>query len=124
MPSPNMMLSKETAQRGFPLFSEESAPDDRRFSLQIGRSKVMLKEQLILKMTEFNHGDPKRIQHFTKVYEYAHTIGTLEADFLVNAYEDDLSKESICTFREKVFRTKTGMQLLNAMYGLDGIGEK
>ncbi|MGN1137582.1 MAG: HD domain-containing protein [Oscillospiraceae bacterium] len=163
----------------------------------------MLNERLILKMAEFNSGDPKRIQHFTKVYEYAHLIGTLEriddetqkileiaaimhdigirpseekygrcdgklqeqegpkyarkmlkdfpevtdeaadricwlighhhtytgvegidhrilleADFLVNAYEDELSVESICTFKEKVFRTKTGTELLGIMYGL------
>ena len=38
----------------------------------------MLNEQLILKMTEFYKGDPSRIQHFMKVYEYAHTIGILE----------------------------------------------
>ena len=38
----------------------------------------MLNEQLILKMTEFNRGDAKRIQHFIKVYEYAHMIGRLE----------------------------------------------
>ena len=164
----------------------------------------MLNEQLILKMTEFYKGDPKRIQHFMKVYEYVHMIGILEgldeetrktldiaailhdigirpseekygccdgkhqeqegpyyaserlknfpevteeetervcyliahhhtytgvecmdyrilleADFLVNAFEDDLSSESICTFREKVFRTKTGTELLNMMFGLE-----
>lgn len=163
----------------------------------------MLNEQLILKMIEFDQGDSKRIQHFIKVYEYAHLIGKLEeldektqkildmasilhdigihpseekygrcdgklqeqegpayagkmleefsevteeeiervcdlighhhtytgvvgkdyqilleADFLVNAYEDGLSAESICTFRDKVFRTKTGTELLNRMYGL------
>lgn len=38
----------------------------------------MLNEQLIFKMTEFYKGDPKRIQHFIKVYEYAHMIGKLE----------------------------------------------
>ena len=38
----------------------------------------MLKEQLIVKMTQFYKGDPKRIQHFMKVYEYAHVIGILE----------------------------------------------
>ena len=38
----------------------------------------MLNEQLILKMTEFYKGDPKRIQHFMKVYEYVHMIGILE----------------------------------------------
>ena len=35
----------------------------------------MIKEDLIVKMTEFNAGDPKRIQHFLKVYEFAHVIG-------------------------------------------------
>ena len=38
----------------------------------------MLNEQLILEMTEFNKGDAKRIQHFIKVYEFAHLIGRLE----------------------------------------------
>lgn len=42
----------------------------------------------------------------------------LEADFLVNAYEDELSMESICAFKENVFRTKTGIELLDSMYGL------
>lgn len=167
------------------------------------RRITMLNEKLIIEMVKFDCGDPKRIQHFTKVYEYAHTIGMLEkldaetlkileiasimhdigirpseekygrcdgklqeregpayaremmqsfpeispeeaervcflighhhtytgvdgldwqilleADFLVNAYEDGLSKESIKTFREKVFRTKTGTELLDIMYGI------
>lgn len=167
------------------------------------RRMTMLNEELIIEMVKFDCGDPKRIQHFTKVYEYAHTIGALEkldaetlkileiasimhdigirpseekygrcdgklqeqegsayahemmksfleispeeaervcflighhhtyvgvdgldwqilleADFLVNAYEDGLSKESIKTFREKVFRTKTGISLLDIMYGI------
>lgn len=160
-------------------------------------------EELIIRMVDFNKGDSKRIQHFIKVYEYAHLIGKmegldhetqkileiasilhdigirpseekyghcngklqeqegpayaremlqnfpnitkeeidrvcylighhhtytnvdgedyqilLEADFLVNAYEDELSVESICNFRRNVFRTKTGTELLNTMYGL------
>lgn len=164
----------------------------------------MLNEQLILKMTDFNKGDAKRIQHFVKVYEFAHTIGglenldggvqkildiaailhdigirpseekygrcdgklqeqegpvyaekmleefpeitkeetdrvlflighhhtytgvdgadyriLLEADFLVNAYEDGLDKESIYAFRKNVFRTKTGIELLNKMFDLE-----
>lgn len=36
----------------------------------------------------------------------------LEADFLVNAYEDQLSPEAIRSFRDKVFRTKSGTSLL------------
>lgn len=159
---------------------------------------------LIVRMTEFFKDDPKRIQHFIKVYTFARVIGRaegldiftmycldtaavvhdigikpaeekygkgccggklqqelgpepaakmlseldfdekviervcfliahhhtyegvdgvdwqilLEADFLVNAFEDSLSKESIKTFRDKVFRTKTGIHILNEMFGL------
>ena len=42
----------------------------------------------------------------------------LEADFLVNAYEDGLSVQGISAFRAKVFRTRSGIRLLNAIYGL------
>lgn len=163
----------------------------------------MIMEDLIVKMTEFNAGDPKRIQHFLKVYEFAHVIGIregldpetlyilemaailhdigirpseekygrcdgkmqeqegpayakeilaqfpevtaaetdricyliahhhtyenvdgldyrilLEADFLVNALEDDLPKEAIRKSRENVFETETGVYLLNTMFGV------
>lgn len=40
----------------------------------------------------------------------------LEADFLVNACEGDMTREAIESFRDKVFRTLTGVNLLNTMY--------
>ena len=163
----------------------------------------MLYEDLIIKMTEFYDGDPARIQHFLKVYEFAHVIGVregldketlkildiasimhdigirpserkygkcdgklqeqegpsyardmlksfpevsneetervcfliahhhtyenvdcmdyrilLEADFLVNAYEDKLDKEAIISFRDRIFKTNTGLHIINAMFNL------
>lgn len=42
----------------------------------------------------------------------------LEADFLVNAMEESMSEQAIRTGREKVFATKTGLALLDAMYPL------
>lgn len=36
------------------------------------------KERVMLQMIEFDQGDPKRIQHFMKVYEFAHLIGAGE----------------------------------------------
>ena len=163
----------------------------------------MITEELIIKMTEFNAGDPKRIQHLIKVFEFAHVIAVkegmdeealrildiasimhdigirpseqkygkcngklqeqegpayarkmlaefsdvsaeetervcyliahhhtyenveglgyrilLEADFLVNAMEDGLDKDAIVHFRDKVFETKTGIHLINTMFGL------
>lgn len=42
----------------------------------------------------------------------------VEADFLVNAYEDHLSQDAIRTFRDKVFRTPTAIRLLNSMFDI------
>ena len=163
----------------------------------------MIKEDLIVKMTEFNAGDPKRIQHFLKVYEFAHVIGIregldpetlhilemaailhdigihvseqkygscsgryqeiegpgeadkilrqaggysetqiervkylighhhtysdidgidyqilVEADFLVNLYEDSASKEAVINAGERIFKTNTGIKLLHDMFGI------
>lgn len=41
----------------------------------------------------------------------------VEADFLVNAYEDKLSPDAIRAFERKVFRTETGKALLHTLYG-------
>lgn len=43
----------------------------------------------------------------------------VEADFLVNAYEDNLSIDSIIKIREKVFRTKSGIEFLNNIFQLN-----
>lgn len=160
-------------------------------------------EQLIFEMMKFDAGDPARIQHYIKVYTFAHMIGLkehldeetlyildsaavlhdigihpaeekygkcngklqelegppcaremlekaggftdaeidricfliahhhtydqvdgmdyrilLEADFLVNAFEDHLSKESISAGRSNIFETESGNELLNIMFGL------
>lgn len=40
----------------------------------------------------------------------------VEADFLVNAYEDNLSQDAINSFCQKVFKTKTGTDLLKTIY--------
>ena len=42
----------------------------------------------------------------------------LEADFLVNSFEDNMSLESIVTFRDKVFRSASAILMLNAMWGI------
>lgn len=42
----------------------------------------------------------------------------LEADFLVNSFEDHLSLNSIKSFRDKVFRSAYAIALLNKMWGI------
>lgn len=161
-------------------------------------------DSLFLAMIHFDAGDPKRIQHFTKVHSYArliaqqegmpekdeftleaaayvHDIGIkvaeekyghqngklqeqegpaaarklmeplgfsdevisrveylvghhhtysnidaldyqvlVEADFIVNLYEDGASKKSVKAARDRIFRTKTGTAILDEMFGLAG----
>jgi len=40
----------------------------------------------------------------------------VEADFLVNAFEDDLGAEAIGAFERSVFKTQTGIALLQTVY--------
>lgn len=42
----------------------------------------------------------------------------VESDFLVNAYEEQLSKSSIKNFKEKVFSTETGKNTLKTIFGI------
>ena len=40
----------------------------------------------------------------------------VEADFLVNFFEDEMSESAIKSVREKYFKTKTGISILDQMY--------
>jgi HD superfamily phosphodiesterase len=40
----------------------------------------------------------------------------IEADFLVNIYEDEIPMENIYTIESKIFKTNTGKALLNSIY--------
>ena len=40
----------------------------------------------------------------------------VEADFLVNIYEDNLSKQAIASMREKIFKTAAGLKMLDDMF--------
>lgn len=43
----------------------------------------------------------------------------VEADFLVNLYEDNLNRYTAASVYEKIFRTKTGKQICKTMFGFD-----
>ena len=40
----------------------------------------------------------------------------MEADFLVNIFEDEMNKEMLASVREKYFKTMTGKMLLETIY--------
>ena len=43
----------------------------------------------------------------------------VEADFLVNLYEEHSSIETVNSVYQKIFRTKSGKQICKTMFGLD-----
>lgn len=43
----------------------------------------------------------------------------LEADFLVNSYGDNVSKDGIIAFRNNVFRSESAIEMLNRMWNLN-----
>lgn len=43
----------------------------------------------------------------------------VEADFIVNLFEDGENKEAALNVRERIFKTKTGTLVLNEMFGLE-----
>jgi len=40
----------------------------------------------------------------------------VEADFLVNIYEDDMSREKIIKIRKNIFKTASGIEMLEDLY--------
>jgi HD superfamily phosphodiesterase len=40
----------------------------------------------------------------------------IEADFLVNIYEDNMDKKSISSVKDKYFKTETGRHYINSLY--------
>ena len=175
---------------------------ERKFIMEDTQNSQLLHE-LFLAMIRFDDGDPKRIQHFTKVHSYAKLIGEMEhldsdtqftleaaayvhdigcrvaeqkfgyqngklqeqegpdaaaelmkplgfsvpviervrflvghhhtysniegadyqilveADFLVNLFEDGESREVAGNVRDNIFRTESGKKVLNTMFGLE-----
>ena len=43
----------------------------------------------------------------------------VEADFIVNIFEDEMSLEKALSIRKKVFKTKSGIDLITTMYNLN-----
>ena len=60
--------------------------------------------RLMRAMINYNSGDVPRI--------------LLEADFLVNSFEANVSKDGIITFRNNVFRSASAIEMLNDMWNL------
>lgn len=69
---------------------------------------------------------PQDIERICYLVAHHHTYGEIdgldyqilvEADFLVNFYEDEIGEEGILKAQQQIFRTKTGRALCGMIYG-------
>lgn len=84
----------------------EGPPEARRMLEALGFDTLTVDRVCWLIAHHHTYGDMRERDHIILV----------EADFLVNAYEDNMTASSIRSVRDKVFRTKTGKEYLNILY--------
>lgn len=89
---------------------EELGPDEARKILTEVEGFTAEQEERICWLIAHHHT-------YTDVTSPDHRI-LLEADFMVNSVEDNVSREGIIAFRENVFRSKTAITMLNDMWNL------
>ncbi len=99
----------------------------RKYGQADGRHQELEGEGLTRQFYEEFHLPEEQLERICYIVAHHHSLSgvqgldyqiMLEADFLVNAGESEVSLDGILNFREKVFRTGTGIRLLNQMYGL------
>lgn len=76
--------------------------------------------KLFMEMIAHYGGESKRIQHFTKM-DYQILV---EADFIVNLYEDNMEKNAVEAALEKIFKTAAGRKICSQMYGVGAVGKR
>lgn len=99
----------------------------RKYGQADGRHQELEGEGLTRQFYEEFHLPEEQLERICYIVAHHHSFSgvqgldyqiMLEADFLVNAGESEVSLDGILNFRERVFRTGTGIRLLNQMYGL------
>lgn len=100
-------------------------PAEEKYNSSAGKYQELEGVEPARKMLAELGADSGMIERVTYLVEHHHTYSNIdgidyqilvEADFLVNAYEDNLSKQAIVTMRDKIFRTKTGTKFLEEIY--------
>ena len=89
---------------------EELGPDEARKLLQEVGGFTDAQTERICWLIGHHHT-------YSNVTSADHRI-LLEADFLVNSFEDHIAPNGIVTFREKVFRSPSAIDMLNKMWNI------
>ena len=84
----------------------EGPPEAEAFLSRLGYPDLLIKRVCWLVGHHHSYGSIQELDHQILV----------EADFLVNAYEDEMDPSAIATVREKIFKTAGGIRLLDTLY--------
>ena len=85
---------------------EEGPPEARALLIRLGATDALVERVCWLIAHHHTYTNIKGLDYQILV----------EADFLVNAYEDEMDKDAIRTVQEKLFCTQTGKELLKKLY--------
>lgn len=100
-------------------------PAEEKFGSSSGKLQEQEGPPVARDMLERLGFDEKTVQRVCFLVGHHHTYSEIdgidyqilvEADFLVNMYEDDMSKAAIASAYEKIFRTSSGKQLCKTMF--------
>ena len=91
------------------LQEQEGPPEAEKMLTRLGFSKDLIKRVCYL---VWHH------HTYTNIEGLDYQI-LVEADFLVNLYEDQLSKETAASVCQKIFRTKTGKSICKTMFNCE-----
>ena len=85
---------------------EEGPPEARALLIRLGATDALIERVCWLIAHHHTYTNIKGLDYQILV----------EADFLVNAYEDEMDEDAIRTVQEKLFGTQTGKELLKKLY--------
>lgn len=85
---------------------EEGPPEARALLIRLGATDALVERVCWLIAHHHTYTNIKGLDYQILV----------EADFLVNAYEDEMDEDAIRTVQEKLFCTQTGKELLKKLY--------
>lgn len=100
---------------------------EKQFGRCDGKLQEALGSELAREMLQRLQFDPAMIERVCYLVGHHHTYSQIdgldyqilvEADFLVNLYEDDCNLSAVRSAYENIFRTASGKKICETMYGL------
>lgn len=121
----NTMFTLETAAYvhdiGIKMSEQKYNSSAGKYQEELGPAEA----ETMLKKLGFDEDVIKRVSYLVGHHHtYSNIDGIdyqilIEADFIVNIFEDEIDADSIKSIREKIFKTETGKKILDNMYNTE-----